>query len=195
MALPASENFNGNTENPLATNWSVSTVGVFGHGLKGYSNGATAGTSNDNNSSFWDADTFDDDQYAQVLIVNNSGFGGVCLRHDTTKDQFYYIYIRDVNRLRLSDANGNVLTTLVNNGRYTSGGTLRAEVTGHVIEFFWNDVSQGTYDDTAELADSGPAGIVCYGITTTTVYLDDFLAGNLGGAPAFNRAPTMLNVF
>lgn len=180
----ATDNFNGNTENPLATNWSTSGIGVYTYGLKGYGNGAAASTGSQSHASYWDANSFDNDQYAQVKVVDNGGLGGVVLRYDVSKDNFYTAFVRDVNRVRLNDSDANILLTYTNTGTYTNGGTFKAEVSTYTITIYWNGVSQTSYTDLAQLADDGATGISCFGNSTSVTYLDDFEGGNLADPPA-----------
>ncbi len=178
----ATDNFDGNTESPLATNWSTATINTA-DGLKGISNGAAPRTLSVNNSSFWDTASFDNDQYSQIKILDNTGYPGVILRHDTTKNNFYSCHVRDVNRVRIGDGAGLMtITTITNTGRYTNGGTLKCDVVGSLITIYWDGSSQGTYNDTSNYAVSGPPGIWSYGISTAAPNMDDFEAGNTADA-------------
>jgi hypothetical protein len=178
-----SDSFTGNTESPLTTNWSNGTVTGVGDGMKGISNAAGARTSSAQNVSFWDAATFEANQYSQVKILDNTLYPGVMVRHDTTNDDCYFLWVRDVNRIRFQNIGGDILLqTWTNAGRYVNNGTLKESVSGNIITVWWDGVSQGTYTDTSNHATTGPAGIYSYGISTAVPTLDDWEGGNLSDA-------------
>lgn len=181
MALPATYGFGG-SENPLATNWTTAT-GCSG--MKESGGNALNSTATTQNGSYWDADTFDADQYAQCVIRSLSHYGGVILRHGS--NNYLTVYIRDSTRVRISrydSGSFTLLTTL--SGSVAADETLRAEIEGAnpgQITVSMGDDSWAAYEESS-VDDAGPAGITAYGIDTTTGCLDDFEAGNLGGAPS-----------
>lgn len=181
MALPATYGFGG-SENPLATNWSTATGCA---GMKESGGNAVCTTTSIQNGSYWDADTFDADQYAQCVLRSTSMYGGVILRHSST--DYYTVYVRDTTRVRISRYAGGswtLLTTL--NGTISVGDTLRGEIEGAnpgTITVTCTGDSWAGYED-SNVDAAGPAGITAYGSDNTTACLDDFEAGNLGGAPS-----------
>jgi len=169
------DNFNSNTENPLATNWSTARVVYDNVGLKGYSNGAAASTANVNCGSYVDVETFDNNQYAQCSILVNT-FTGLILRY--TNNDGYNVFVRDSGRLRISKMTDASVLYTISGGPYNSGGVLRAEVVGNVISVFWNGVKQYDYTDSSNFFTSGRPGIQTFHTSTTVAVIDDFSCGN-----------------
>src|SRR5512139_2841229 len=92
MALPASDAFTGTDGTALQTysaNWSVNAGALAINTNAVYSNSA------DESGAGWNADTFDNDQYAQgTVVATSSAHVGVAVRvhTDGATDTYYGLY-------------------------------------------------------------------------------------------------------
>src|SRR4030042_5182098 len=100
MALPASDTFTA-SENPLTTNWT--TIVGWGDMQKDGADAKPATASIDSGA-FWDADTFDADQYSIIEIAaigSNLGDIGAVVRCNITDDDFHIFAANDPNVERI----------------------------------------------------------------------------------------------
>lgn len=89
MALPATDDFNRADENPLGGNW---TKAPGADALQIVSNVVTDNNSTQDQTHYWNADTFDADQYSEYDFVDIDD-GGPCVRITTTGTQKNYYTI------------------------------------------------------------------------------------------------------
>lgn len=90
MALPASDNFTRADANPVGGNWTT-TSGLTG--CKIVSNNLTGITAGNNCASYWNADAFGNDHYAEVTFAAagaTRGCGPVVRDQKTTIDLYGY---------------------------------------------------------------------------------------------------------
>ncbi len=173
MSLPATDAFAGT--GALSGSWTVQL------GTPQRVSSHFASPSGTENTAFWNADAFNNDQYAQCVLNNGLQFGGPIVRASGTagSSQFYWA-------LGCSVASGGtgVLYKYVT-GSYTSLGTFNTDV-GHTsklqivgsgITLFDNGVSILTASDAGIV--SGSAGLGGYG--TAAPLLDTWQADNVGG--------------
>lgn len=184
MALPASDSFNGTDLQMLAdysSNWSYST-GTF----RMVGTAACASfTADVENGAYWNADTFDDDQYAQIVFTR-TGPGlpqGAAVRCSATGD--YYGYYGDATKSYLFRVIDGVYTALDETGSaFQDGDVVRLEVSGSspvVLTPLLNglaDIEQYS-DSSASQLTSGSAGICGFGATAQGCLLDSWEGGNL----------------
>jgi hypothetical protein len=184
----ASFSFTGSNGDPLGSNWTIAT-GMTAPVIQ--DNAARAGTAGANNGAYWNANSFDSDQYAQVrILIAADRYQGVILRHGTN---YYTAYVRDASRVRIARYDGGagtVLTTI--STPVANGDTFKAQIIGTNISLYINGAYVGSYNDAGSSITSGFPGITMYGIDATTAVLDDFEAGNAGGTtpPATHPADT-----
>lgn len=184
MPLPATDGFTGTDNTTLPTyssNWSngLQTCKIKSNGATGDGAGFCI--------VYWNADAFNNDQYAQVVIKagNNAEYNGGAVRCSAGGGNGY-AYITDVNinsgLWKVVNGSGTQL------GSSSSGGGVndvyRTEAEGTTIRPIRNgalDTGIGAQTDSS-LA-SGSGGLMSYN-DAATAYCDDWEAGNLGGAPA-----------
>jgi hypothetical protein len=174
MALPATDTFTGT--NGAAINTSNWTTLLGGFSINSNRAKGQAGA---DSLAFWDADTFADDQYAEVEYTNDSGYwGGPVVRAAATRG--YWARTENSTTITLyridSAVSFNLLQTM---GSLTiaNGDVIRIEAEGSTIRVYQNGVQVGT-DQSDATYSSGSGGIATY---TDGAWLDNFEAGNLGG--------------
>jgi hypothetical protein len=196
VALPASEDFAG-SDNPLTGNWTSCPAGNFwnGDGINEVGGVGRAGTQDTQVGSYWSADSFNADQYAEVDVLCTASyfFGGVILRLATSGNtgdcyaiygsrgtRLYVVYVDDSAGTATSVTGGAYITVT-----YSSGNTIRATIEGvdaGTIKVYIEDTQQGT-DYTDSDCDAGSAGVYGYSYgNITTDLIDNFAAGNMAAA-------------
>lgn len=195
MALPATDAFTGTNGTALSTysaNWTEER-----NGMQIYSNAVMPVATDDDAFAFWDADTFDDDQYSEATAValNASGhyWAAVVIRCSTNDTCWMY-----TGAIKNGDYGGKELNKWVDGtvtyveNIYTVGWSvndvIRIEADGDTITPYLN----GSIDtDLGAVADgginSGAAGIGGYGNTNDT-RVDDWEGGNLPTSVTVNAA-------
>jgi hypothetical protein len=175
MALPATDAFTGTNTDPINTsNWTT-LLGGFS-----IDTNRAKGQSSVDNLAFWDADVFDDDQYAEVVYINDAGYwGGPVVRAAATRG--YWARTENSTTITLyridSSVSFNLLQT-IGSLTISSGDVIRIEAEGTTIRVYQNGIQRGT-DQVDATYSSGSAGIASY---TNNAWLDDFEADNLGTA-------------
>lgn len=136
--------------------------------------------------SFWNADTFGDDQYSEYTVAQGPGsaYQGVVVRAASGPDGYFWI-------ANLSSPNGSLYR--VDDGTFTElqGGipgptavndVLRLEAEGSNLRCYLNGVQTGSTQSDATYA-SGSAGVgVSFTSGGSPARGDDWEGGNLGGA-------------
>lgn len=178
-ALPAVDTFN-RTDGGLGANWTT-VSGLTGHNVS--SNGVRGGGAG-RQGSLWSADTFGNDQYAQLVIAtNNANYAGVILRGSVDGAGYYlsvgaYGAAYYIEKCTAAD----VCSTLnTGNPSWTPGDLLRCEVSGSsstLLQCFQNGALFASYTDSASPILSGFAGLAGY---NPDAEADNWEAGNLGG--------------
>lgn len=172
-ALPATDNFN-RANGPIGSNWTA----VTGAWLVDI-NEARPDTAANFSAVYWNADTFGNDQYAQVVIKNiGTPAGGPAVRIATGGAQSWYVCYVNSPNLTLDKLVGGAYTSLATAALPSVGDTLRTEVSGTTVRCLVNGTQVASVTDTS-LA-SGAAGLSGYNAGNTSV--DDFEAGNLSVA-------------
>lgn len=200
MALPATDDFTTGTDQTLdaySANWTInsgdprvqaSTDDVWSH------DGSTF-----DHFSHWNADSFNDDQYAQVVTTSMGGgqYLGPAVRVHTSA-QSGYGWVGDSSDgsylVEISAGSSTILGS--KGGTWLVSDVARLEVTG---------VNPGTLDpllngstenppntQTDSVHDSGYAGINYGGTDASTGRIDDWEGGNLGGESSSVSPSVML---
>jgi hypothetical protein len=168
--LPAADDFNRADSASLGANWTadstLSTAGISGNQMTAYGP--------DYALSWWSADTFSNDQYAQATITGTGGDTGVAVR--VSGDNGYIAYWAGSGSTGLfilrRDAGAYVtLATLASQSLV--GQVLRIEATGTTITVKKNGTAVLTATDATYA--TGSAGIYA----TTGGTLDDWSGGNV----------------
>lgn len=177
MALPATDDFTGNQSDPLSANWTT-LDGSWVIGVNTANNASSQG-----NAAYWNADTFNDDQYSQCTVsgAGSSNGGGPGVRMAATRG--YIAVVDSSSQISVYAWTGDEGYTLL--GSAFTGLTLaesdviRLEVSGTTLTLKQNGASLGTRTDSNY--SSGSAGIFAYQLNLP-VALDDWEGGNLSVA-------------
>jgi len=184
MALPATDAFTGVDGTELtaySANWTQNDSAAFA-----INTNAIYSTTNDHGA-HWNADAFDNDQYAQIKLVALAEFYyiGPAARCAASAITFYGIYSDLVSSYGFKFSGGVYTELFTDSGasRPALNDTIRVEVSGTTINYKKNGVAyKGPYTD--ETIVSGSAGIVGYGNSATTRG-DNWEGGNLVTAAVF----------
>jgi len=174
MALPATDNFNKADANPIGGNWTT----VPGEAaLKIVSSQCVQSLSGANrNAAYWNADSFNNDQYSKIKIVSLGTLNtvGPLVRVSPSAETFYRV-VTSTTTITISKCIVGSFTNIGTTISYTfaTGDTLKLAVVGTTLEVFVNDVSVGTRTD-SDIA-SGSAGIYSRGDGV----VDDWEGGNV----------------
>lgn len=173
MALPATDNFN-RANGGLGSNWTIQLeVPAIS------SNQVVGQTSNGQHHQFWNADTFNDDQYAQVVFrsafpgpaVRAAGTGAATDNYFTTSDGPGASIYKQVD---------GAFTQLTTGTGTSNGDVLYLEVSGTSLVAKKNGAAWMSTTDSTHA--SGSAGCQLF---HTTGALDDWEGGNLATASTF----------
>jgi hypothetical protein len=173
MALPATDGFAG-FEIALSASWTIQTPSpndTRPRVANNYAGGAGAGIVS---GAFWNADTFDADQYSQGRHVDSANNPGVGVRLSGTGSNWdgYAFLGGTLNRVyRVDDA---VFTSLQSGHSSVNLDVLRLEASGSSLQAKVNGVASLSNVADATYA-TGAAGIQFY----ETGGLDDWEGGNL----------------
>lgn len=181
MALPATDTFTGTNGTPLATyspNWTVNS-GVF----QIESNAVCHNSASASGLAHWDADVFDDDQYAEAVVSGvdtGSWMTGVAVRvHASADTGYYYQGSSSGSEIGKSVAGGR--TTLLSGlAAWANTDVVRIEVEGTSIRAYIDGVQQGATQTDSAIA-SGSSGLCGFNDATLSL-LTSWEGGNLGGA-------------
>lgn len=182
MALPATDPFTrGN--GPLGPNW---TTCVFANDPQIESNTATGSGGADDAAAYWNADTPDNDQYAQVVIADAENYCGPAIRMDA--DDFVYLEAaKPDNKWVISWYDGGDWTQIGSDYSTSPQDSDVAKITVESTTFkgYVNTVERISGSEAGAPA-SGYGGINQFGNDHN---LDDFEVGNMAAAAG---QPTML---
>ena len=174
-AVAVTDNFDRTDANPIGGNWSVPTGGAA---LKILSNVVT-GTVDEttDNLSYWNADTFANDQYSQAVITGDNV--GVAVRMatgaltyyafiHTTGDQFEVHEVTTGTWAKLGDTYAET---------YTPGDTIKLTISGSTLTPYLNGSALATRSDSS--ISSGSAGIVIATPFPTSQTINNWAGGDL----------------
>lgn len=186
MALPATEDFTGTAGN-LSASWTqqrtTRRLQRNGSGV-----GIQDATDASDVNAFWNADTFANDQYSQLVLVDRGdGAFGVTVRAANTGDSAWDAYEFYTDTI---SGGGHTELAVIVNGASTvlrsyattvaAGNTIKLDVVGTTLTAYKNGVSLGTQSDSTY--SSGSAGINSWSGNTTRPTFDNWEGGNIGGA-------------
>lgn len=189
MALPATDDFTGlaaSADLDSRTNWSKPTggvVGPIGQPSVGGNLTSEVASGNDWGVCYWDADTFANDQYSQLVSTESSASFrsvGPAVRIQTGALQCYAAAISTSHGVQIYRVDAtDTETALGTPASYTSGATYRIEAEGTTIRIKENGTTVTSATDSTY--SSGYAGIAAFGNGTESVG-DTWEAGNLSTA-------------
>lgn len=181
MSLPALDDFNRGS---LGANW----TGVDGTPTI-VTNEASGGDIN-GNLAYWNADVFNDAQYAKVFNASGaSANGGPATRVASLRGYCIIATLGDVKLYRI-DGNESyaLLQTLDASVGVADGSLLQLDSNTSTHKAYRDAVQLGTDQNDATYT-SGSAGWFLFG---TGPKLDDWEGGNLGGAPVETPAAILI---
>jgi hypothetical protein len=171
--MVASDNFDRANSNPIGGNWTTATGCIA---IKDISNGVAGVNTYAGNCAYWNANSFNNDQYSQIKVLDTAGFPGVILRHGTN---YYAAGVTSATRINIWRYDAGAFTNLATiNTAVAVNDIFKADVVGTVITVYINGVPVGNYDDTGSSIVSGPPGVYVYGILASAPDLDDWEGGN-----------------
>lgn len=193
MALPVIDNFTAAADAALQTysaNWVINSGALTVNATGDYVQCDTVGSYS---AAHWQGDTFAADQYAQVKIslkAGSSDWIGPAVRAHASANTYYGVFASvnfGANSIYLSKIVAGTLTDLafVDGVAVAAGDVLRLEIVGTALTVKRNGTAvAGLTNITDSSIATGYGGLCGYGEGgDTSSWMDDFEAGNLGGAP------------
>lgn len=190
MALPATATFTG-TDSQELTAADANFTAVRG-AMAIWHNRVSGNTSNDESCYRWNADTFNDDQYAQIVVtedLENSNVIGPSVRCQSGS-QGYYGYYEDTDERFFFKLVAGTYTDLVSpkTGQSNNlGDVLRLEVSADVVTAKLNGSTDTGFSTSDSSFTSGYGGLAAWGSlsgTNNDTLGDTWEAGNLVTATA-----------
>lgn len=189
MALPATSNFNV-ADGALQTQ--ITTFSIVRGAMQVRSNAVQSNTSSDETCARWNADTFNDDQYAfiTVTLLTASLFIGPAVRCANGVQSYYGYYWDNNDRYFFVMENGTFsdLVTPQTGVTNNTGSVLRIEANGTTITAYVDGVQDGSFSATNSVLASGDGGVCGWGKAfAADTSGDTWEAGNLGGPPTLEQ--------
>lgn len=172
MALPASDNFNRTSVNPIGGNWTTLN-GFTAMQIVSNTFAAGSGAGGTDNGALWNADIFNSDQWSEITWQawsNANGSGPVC-RGSSSANTGYYCVVWFNGTIWQLDIQKWTAGTYADLGNVTIsaptiGDRYRMEAIGTDISMYLNDVLVHTWSDIGGLT-GGSAGIYSGGSSDT----------------------------
>jgi hypothetical protein len=184
MALPATDSFTGTDANPIGGNWTTVTGRLA---LQRVSN-QVAGQDDNDSVAYWNADTFADNQYSQVVFKSSSFIlvSGVIVRASSSANTFYLFYQQTSTTMRIYRIVNGSATQLGSDYaiNYAQNNVVRLEVSGTVLTPYVNGTPYTTQTD--DQIASGSAGLWIKGAIN---YSDDWEGGNVAAGGGTSITP------
>lgn len=172
----ASDSFTGTNGDSLSANWTV-VQGAW----QIQSNAATPNTGGASAAATWNANTFNNDQYAQCtnLAATGSGnFAGVSVRGSTAAFTMTSIVWDNTDAYVSTWVAGSQTVVAGPIAAPTVGQVVRIEAEGTALRIYYDGVLGSRSYTPANMQSSGRPGIDGYN-NSNTVRIDDWSAGNL----------------
>lgn len=193
MSLPATDNFTGSDGTQLTTysaNWTLNNSGATGD-FDIQSNNLAEDGGSAIYGAHWNADSFNNDQYAQAVYYTSGSSSngiGIAVRVIGTSVRTFYCWLSDTggtNAAYLEKVIAGVETQLGSTtAKWTNGITAKITAVGTTITPYINGSTTGTpgaQTDASDNITAGYAGIAAWGDNTINK-IDDWEGGNLGSA-------------
>lgn len=183
MALPATDNFNRANADPIGGNWTT-----INQAMKIASNVAAPSNTNNDSGSYWNADSFNNDQYGQIKVTAPGNFnqtgGGPAIRCNATSGgNGYVVFVMagGSNNVQFSKlVNGSFTSIWQRTATYSAGALCKVSATGTTLTVTYNGSAVGA-NATDSAHSAGSAGMAYSSINASTT-LDDWEGGNVGAA-------------
>jgi chitodextrinase len=140
---------------------------------------------NSHNYAFWSADTFSEDQYSQVTMVNIGNFSGVIVRAKAGVDEFYLGFVTGDHTyniyVRTASGYSNLADGLTE--IWSPGDIIRLEASGSGpvnLTLLKNGIPVLTYSDSTYNITGGSPGIGIFSPSGSNLRVDNWEGGDLG---------------
>jgi hypothetical protein len=180
MPAVATDNFN-RADGSLGSNWTDQEPGSAIASNEVTGSGGDGGF----NHAYWNADAFDDDQYAQIVIKTTGTYIGPSVRCSGLNKAYLLQTTGSGSTLFKWDTG---FTNLGSYGAVSANDVVKLEVTGTTLKVYINGAQNGSNATDSGLA-SGSAGIYTAG---TTARADDWEGGNVGGGGGATAIPVLV---
>lgn len=189
MALPASDNFNRSDAATLGANWTPADASIP---HKIVSNTCVP-SDVVNDLSYWSADTFGNDHYAQVTVLGITNCGPAVRITGTGPNtgNAYLLVIDGTSHGIWKFTTNGTYTQLQSFTNFSTNDVAKLQVVGTTLKAYQNGSQVGT-DQADSALSSGSAGIWNYNNSASS--LDDWSGDNVGSVtpaqelPAFAQA-------
>lgn len=188
----ATDNFNRANNTSLGGNWTTAITGLSPQIVSNQVRGNS--TSNDN-FAYWSANSFDDDQYSQIVIsgLGTTNYSGPIVHANGSDTIAVQCREGDPPEIFIWWYNGGGYTSIASSASHTwsANDELRLEVIGTTFYAYVNDslIISGT---NGSAPTSGNAGLVIYPVSNST--LDNWDGGNITADVAVVRHLGLLGV-
>ncbi len=170
-------------DGPLGANWTKPPASE--NNLVIVNNEVGVDAEDSHNYAFWSADSFSENQYSQVELVNIGDWSGVIVRAKADVDEFYLGMCRDGNGYHIYVRTPSGYTELA--GAFTEtwspGDIIRLEASGSGpvdLTLLRNGTPVLTYTDSTYNITGGSPGIGIYSPSGSHLRVDDWEGGDLG---------------
>lgn len=170
-ALPASDDFERAS---LGSSWYVYGSWIDdGHDAKT--------TSGSDTVMFWTADTFQADQYAEVVLGTPGNYVGAAVRASQSPMKYYGCYVNGSRYYLFRVGPGYTTLATAAGGSYTAGSTIRVEASAsnptHLACYYNGALLASADDSSANQLSSGTGGVTVDGANAS---VRSWAGGNLG---------------
>ncbi len=174
MALPATDTFTRSDVNPAGGNW---TAAPGAAAFQITSNQMQGSDSGNYNATYWNADSFNNDQYSKVTMAAIAD-GGPAIRIGGANRNYYFAKVKVIDTVGLFKIVSNVESQIGSDYSRTNvnGDIFEIRATGTTIKVFANSTEIISQVDTS--LTSGSAGLACYGSADR---FDNWEGGNVAG--------------
>jgi hypothetical protein len=170
-------------DGPLGANWTKPLASQ--NNLVIVNNEVGVDVEDSHNYAFWSADSFGENQYSQVKLVNIGDWNGVIVRAKADVDEFYLGICRGGNGYDIYVRTPSGYADLAHGftETWSPGDIIRLEASGSGpvdLTLLRNDTPVLTYTDSTYNITGGSPGIGIYSPSGSNLRVDDWEGGDLG---------------
>ena len=170
-------------DGPLGANWTKPPASE--HNLVIVNNEVGVDVENSHNYAFWSADSFSEDQYSQVTMVNIGNWNGVIVRAKADVDEFYLGIVTGDHTYNIYVRTASGYTSLAAGFTeiWSPGDIIRLEASGSGpanLTLLKNGIPVLTYTDSTYNITGGSPGIGIYSPSGSNLRVDNWEGGDLG---------------
>ena len=170
-------------DGPLGANWTKPPASQ--NNLVIVNNEVGVDVENSHNYAFWSADSFSEDQYSQVTMVNIGNFSGVIVRAKAGVDEFYLGFVGSDHTYSIYVRTASGYTSLAAGftETWSPGDIIRLEASGSGpvnLTLLKNGIPVLTYTDSTYNITGGSPGIGIFSPSGSNLRVDNWEGGDLG---------------